>query len=150
MLWSVFFFSVLTASLAFITSFGLFLTIRFFGGVAIGATCDFASHTQAAIIGVIAGIISTIGFALLQEKQQKFHKIIDTCGVSNLHGIPGIFGGLAAIFVVKDIAINAQLKGILITVVIAILAGLLSGKIISLFGKTKEIYDDVAEFNEAG
>jgi ammonium transporter Rh len=120
------------------------------GGVAIGATCDFASHTQAAIIGVIAGIISTIGFALLQEKQQKFHKIIDTCGVSNLHGIPGIFGGLAAIFVVKDIAINAQLKGILITVVIAILAGLLSGKIISLFGKTKEIYDDVAEFNEAG
>ena len=120
------------------------------GGVAIGATCDFASHTQAMIIGVIAGIISTIGFAILQERQQNFHKIIDTCGVSNLHGIPGIFGGLAAIFVVKGLDVSAQLKGILITIVIAIIAGLLSGKVISLFGKTKEIYNDVAEFNEAG
>lgn len=119
------------------------------GGVAIGATCDFASHTQAMIIGVIAGIISTVGFAILQNKQQKFHKIIDTCGVSNLHGIPGIFGGLAAIVVIDGIDISAQLKGILITVVIAILAGLLCGKVISLFGKTTEIYDDCAEFQDA-
>jgi len=119
------------------------------GGVAIGATCDFASHTQAMIIGVIAGIISTVGFAILQDKQQKYHKIIDSCGVSNLHGLPGIFGGLSAIVVVDGIDVSAQLKGILITVVIAILAGLLSGKIISLFGRTKEIYDDHAEFNDA-
>jgi ammonium transporter Rh len=119
------------------------------GGVAIGATCDFASHTQAMIIGVIAGIISTVGFAILQDKQQKFHKIIDTCGVSNLHGLPGIFGGLAALVVVEGIDMSAQLKGIVITVVIAIVAGLLSGKVISLFGKTKELYDDCAEFNDA-
>jgi ammonium transporter Rh len=119
------------------------------GGVAIGATCDFASHTQAMIIGVIAGTISTVGFAILQSKQQKFHKIIDTCGVSNLHGLPGIFGGLTAIVVIDGIDISAQLKGIVITVVIAIVAGLLSGKVISLSGKAKEIYDDSAEFNEA-
>lgn len=119
------------------------------GGVAIGATCDFASHPQAMIIGAIAGILSTIGFAVLQNKQQKFHKIIDTCGVSNLHGIPGIFGGLAAIVVIHGLDIAAQLKGILITVVIAIVAGFLSGKVIALFGKTKEIYNDCAEFIDA-
>lgn len=119
------------------------------GGVAIGATCDFASHPQAMIIGAIAGILSTIGFAVLQNKQQKFHKIIDTCGVSNLHGIPGIFGGLAAIVVIHGLDIAAQLKGILITVVIAIVAGFLSGKVIAIFGKTKEIYNDCAEFIDA-
>jgi len=118
------------------------------GGVAIGATCDYATHPQAMIIGIIAGTISTIGFAIFQEKQERFHKIIDTCGVSNLHGIPGIFGGLAAIVVVAGIDAAAQLKGILITVVLAIISGLLSGKIISLFGKTKEIYDDAAAFED--
>ena len=119
------------------------------GGVAIGSTCDYASHPQAMIIGAVAGIISTVGFAILQDKQQKFHKIIDTCGVSNLHGIPGIFGGLSAIVVVDGLDIAAQLKGIVVTVIIAIVAGLLSGKIISLFGKTRVIYNDCGEFLDA-
>ena len=118
------------------------------GGVAIGATCDYASHTEAMIIGVLAGTISTIGFAVLQEKQEKFHKIIDTCGVSNLHGIPGIFGGLAAIVVVDGIDASAQIKGILVTIALATVSGLLSGKIISLFGKTKEIYNDAVAFED--
>ncbi len=119
------------------------------GGVAIGATCDYATHTEAMIIGLIAGAISTIGFAIFQEKQEKFHKIIDTCGVSNLHGIPGIFGGLAAIVVVDGLDISAQLKGISVTVVLAVVSGLLSGKVISLFGTKHEIYNDAAEFENA-
>jgi ammonium transporter Rh len=119
------------------------------GGVAIGATCDFASHAQAMVIGVIAGAISTVGFAVLQDKQQKFHRIIDTCGVSNLHGLPGIFGGLAAILVIEGLDITSQIKGIVITVVIAIIAGLLSSKIISLIGRSNEIYNDCAEFKDA-
>ena len=101
------------------------------------------------IIGCVAGIISTVGFAILQDKQQKFHKIIDTCGVSNLHGLPGIFGGLVAIVVVQDLDITAQLTGIFITITIAVVAGLLCGKIISLFGKTKEIYNDCSELYDA-
>lgn len=116
------------------------------GGVAIGATCDHISHTGALIIGVCAGVISTVGFAILQQKQQKFHKIIDSCGVSNLHGLPGIFGGLAAIFVVEGLEPVAQIKGIAVTVVLAVVAGLVSGKIIALTGKKVEVYDDAAEF----
>jgi len=119
------------------------------GGVAIGATCDYASHPQAMIVGVIAGAISTVGFSVLQCKQQQFHKIVDTCGVSNLHGIPGIFGGLAAIVIVPGLDVSAQLKAIAITGAIAIVAGLACGKIISLFGKTRELYNDNAEFLDA-
>ena len=119
------------------------------GGVAIGATFDHASHFEAMVIGVIAGAISTMGFAIFQEKQEKFHKIVDTCGVTNLHGLPGLFGGLAAIVVVDGLDVGAQIKGIMVTVVLAVVAGLLSGKIISLFGSTKEIYNDIAEFEDA-
>lgn len=119
------------------------------GGVAIGATFDHASHFEAMVIGVIAGAISTIGFAIFQEKQEKFHKIVDTCGVTNLHGLPGLFGGLAAIVVVDGLDATAQIKGILVTVILAVVAGLLSGKLISLFGSNKEIYNDIAEFEDA-
>lgn len=119
------------------------------GGVAIGATCDYATHFQAIVIGIIAGIISTVGFAVLQKKQEKFHKIVDSCGVSNLHGMPGIFGGLAAIVVIQNLDVAAQLKGIIATVVLAIVAGLFTGKVISLFGKPKEVYNDAAEFENA-
>ena len=118
------------------------------GGVAIGATFDHANHFEAIVIGLIAGMISTMGFAIFQSKQEKFHKIVDTCGVSNLHGIPGVFGGLAAIAVVDNLNPGSQLKGIVITVIIAIVAGLISGKIISLFGKTDEIYNDGYEFED--
>jgi len=116
------------------------------GGVAIGATFDHATHLEAIVIGLIAGSISTIGFAVLQAKQEKFHKIVDTCGVSNLHGIPGIFGGLAAIIVVDNIDVSAQLKGIFATIIIAVVAGLITGKIISFTGKHVKIYDDSSEF----
>ncbi len=117
------------------------------GGVAIGATFNHATHLEAIIIGLLAGAISTVGFAIFQEKQENFHKIVDTCGVSNLHGIPGIFGGLAAIFVVHNLDIKAQLLGIVITVGIAVFSGLLSGKIISLLGARQDIYDDALEFD---
>ncbi|NOY50400.1 MAG: ammonium transporter [Chlorobi bacterium] len=118
------------------------------GGVAIGATFDHATHFEAMVIGLVAGAISTIGFGILQEKQQNFHKIIDSCGVSNLHGLPGIFGGLAAIVVVDGLNPVSQLKGIAITIIIAVLAGLLSGKIISLMGLSPKVYDDALEFED--
>ncbi len=118
------------------------------GGVAIGATCDYATHGEAMVIGILAGILSTVGFAVFQKKEEAFHKIVDTCGVSNLHGLPGIFGGLAAIVVVDDISAVAQIKGILVTVVLAVAAGLLSGKVVSLFGTNDKIYEDSAEFED--
>lgn len=119
------------------------------GGVAIGATCDYASHPEAMLIGAVAGIVSTMGFALLQKKQESFMKIVDTCGVTNLHGIPGIFGGLVAIFVADGLNAGSQLTAIGITIAVAAVAGLISGKLVSLTGKHEDIYNDEAEFEDA-
>ena len=116
------------------------------GGVAIGSVCNTASPTEAIIIGVAAGAISTFGFAVIQSRLQKGLKIVDTCGVSNLHGIPGIFGGLVALIVVSGINYSAQLTGIALTIVIAVIAGLISGKILQMFGHRKVPYVDSEEF----
>lgn len=119
------------------------------GGVAIGSTCAAASHTMAAIIGMMAGGFSVLGFAVIQSRQQKWMKIIDTCGVTNLHGIPGLFGGLAALPVIHGLQIQNQLLGIGITIVLALLTGLISGKILPLMGRKEEAYDDEEEFLDA-
>ena len=118
------------------------------GGVAIGSTCDHATHSSAILIGVIAGAISTTGFALLQSKQQKLIKSVDTCGVTNLHGLPGLLGGLAAIPIVGGLNITDQLLGILITIVSALIFGFITGKFISLFGHRQEAYTDAEEFED--
>ncbi|MCX6280159.1 MAG: ammonium transporter [Bacteroidetes bacterium] len=119
------------------------------GGVAIGSTCAHASHTTAVIIGMLAGGLSTFGFAVIQSKQQKLMKLIDTCGVTNLHGLPGLMGGMAALFVIKGLQMENQLLGILITIAVAFLAGLVTGKILVLFGRKVEAYNDAEEFLDA-
>ncbi len=119
------------------------------GGVAIGATCDHANHITALVIGLVAGAISTTGFAVLQDKQKKFLKAVDTCGVSNLHGLPGLFGGLIAIPVISGLNAGAQLTGIAITIIIAFGFGLVTGKVISLFGHRQTVYSDAEEFADA-
>ncbi len=118
------------------------------GGVAIGSTCDHATPTQSIIIGVLAGALSTFGFAVILPWLQKTIKKVDTCGVMYLHGLPGIMGGLIAIFVVKGLVGSEQLKGILISVVIALVAGYTVGKLISILGRRTVPYLDSEEFAE--
>jgi len=116
------------------------------GGVAIGSTCNKVSPTYAFLIGVFAGALSTFGFAVIQEKLQQAVRKIDTCGVLHLHGLPGLFGGLIAIAVVDGINGSIQFKGIAITVVIALIADLITRKILPFAGKRKEPYTDAKEF----
>lgn len=117
------------------------------GGVAIGATCNLVSPMGAFAIGLVAGGLSVIGFALIQPKIESKLKIIDTCGVHNLHGMPGLFGGLTAIIVVPGIAAS-QLAGIAFTVIFALAAGTVSGYVIRLTGSKKMVYMDSDEFIE--
>ena len=119
------------------------------GGVAIGSTCDHANHPTAFVIGVLAGAVSTFGFAVVQGRLQDRLKSVDTCGVLNLHGWPGLLGGLAALFVVHGIDKTTQLKGIAATIAIALAAGFLTGKVLSLFGRKAEVYADADEFADA-
>ena len=61
-----------------------------------------------------------------------------------LHGLPGLLGGIAAVFVVKGTA-STQFAGIGITVVIAVLAGFIAGKLLSIFGRRTVPYLDTEE-----
>jgi ammonium transporter Rh len=115
------------------------------GGVAIGSTCDIAGHATAFVIGVLAGVLSTFGFAVIQSKFEGAIKATDTCGVMYLHGLPGLLGGIAAVFVQNGIA-ACQFKGIAITVIIAVATGFVTGKILSILGRRQVAYDDAEEF----
>ncbi len=118
------------------------------GGVAIGAACSVVSAPWAFVIGIAAGTLCVVGYVFIQPALQKFLKIEDTCGVHNLHGMPGLLGGLAAIFFVPGIA-KAQLTGIVFTVVLAYAGGLIGGYIIRLTGKKIKSYEDYDEFAES-
>jgi ammonium transporter Rh len=115
------------------------------GGVAIGAACNVVSGELALTIGAIAGALCVFGYAIVQPFIKKAFRIVDTCGVHNLHGMPGLVGGLAAIFVIPGIA-TAQLTGIAFTVVIALIGGIVAGFIVRATGAKQAIYDDEGEF----
>lgn len=65
------------------------------GGVAIGSASDLIVTGGAAMaIGGIAGIISAVGFLTLGPFLLNKINLHDTCGVHNLHGIPGVIGAV--------------------------------------------------------
>jgi ammonium transporter Rh len=114
------------------------------GGVAIGATCNTVSPVGAFGIGMLAGALCVIGYNFIQPRLQSSLKIVDTCGVHNLHGMPGILGGLMAIAVVPGIA-QAQLSGTIFTIIFAFVAGSIGGFVIRLAGSKVVVYDDSDE-----
>lgn len=116
------------------------------GGVAIGSTCNLATPGTAFAIGILAGFVSTLGFAVIQEKLTDLTRTVDTCGVFYLHGLPGLLGGVAALVVVSGIDVGAQLSGIIVTISIAVGAGFISGKVIAALGNRSEPYVDSEEF----
>lgn len=65
------------------------------GGVIIGASCGIFTNPGASlIIGAFGGVVSSLSFSYLQDVLKDKFGIYDTCGVHNLHGIPGVLGGL--------------------------------------------------------
>ena len=116
------------------------------GGVAIGSACDTAAPGAAFVIGLLAGAVSTFGFAVIQPRLQDSIQKTDTCGVLYLHGLPGLLGGVAALFAVAGINKGAQLKGLLIAAAIALVTGFIAGKLVALLGARKFAYSDGEEF----
>jgi hypothetical protein len=62
------------------------------GGVAVGATCNVISPAAAFVVGLLAGTLCTVGYVVIQPRVDAALKIVDTCGVHNLHGMPGLLG----------------------------------------------------------
>src|SRR3989304_2494636 len=110
------------------------------GGVAIGAAVANVTPGWSMIIGLIAGAISVIGYTIIQPRLQKATGRVDTCGVHNLHGMPGIFGGLIALGLVASPL--WQIAGVIISVVLALTMGIIVGFIASRLGRKEIPYDD--------
>jgi ammonium transporter Rh len=115
------------------------------GGVAIGSTCNIISPTGAFTVGLLAGAVSVIGYVFIQPALESRFKLIDTCGVHNLHGMPGLLGAIVAMMVVPGIA-AAQFIGIIFSVTLALLTGLAAGAAIKVTGTTHLAYEDSEEF----
>lgn len=74
------------------------------GGVAIGASSGVVANMGVSLaIGIIAGFVSNLAYAKLLEKlEHGCLGIHDTCGIHNLHGIPGLLGGFISAIVIAS------------------------------------------------
>nr|UUH57882.1 Rh type C glycoprotein [Molgula manhattensis] len=139
------------------------------GGVAMGASANLIVHPFGALLtGSCAAIVATLGFAYLQPILARTIKVHDTCGVHNLHGMPGILGALISAVVCAVATIENykgsydviftqpdrsaatqggyQVAAMVTTVAIAIAGGVLTGFILKLPIMDRlledELYDD--------
>ncbi|ETE67417.1 Ammonium transporter Rh type A, partial [Ophiophagus hannah] len=80
------------------------------GGVAVGSCADLnILPVGALLIGSTAGIISVVGYKYLSPLLASKLKIQDTCGVHNLHGLPGLLGGIASI-IAAAVQVNSNVS----------------------------------------
>jgi len=65
------------------------------GGVMIGSSSDLVAASWVSIlVGLMAGVISTLAFNKFWGWAYEKLGLHDTCGVNNLHGLPGIVGAI--------------------------------------------------------
>ena len=112
------------------------------GGVAMGSAAGLRlSPGGALVVGLFAGTFSTFGFARLLPSLERRLQLGDTCGVHNLHGMPGILGGLVAGFAAFNqplgmaphgtAQLGYQIAAVAATVAIAAISGALAAAVIS-------------------
>jgi ammonium transporter Rh len=65
------------------------------GGVAVGSSADLVIKPYGALlVGVVAGTVSVLGYVYLLPYLERKINLHDTAGVNNLHGMPGLIGGI--------------------------------------------------------
>ena len=129
-----------------------------------GSSADLILHPYGALlVGSIAGALSVVGFNVIQPWLAEKVKLYDSCGINNLHGMPGIGGGIVSIICVGTMTNEntgyyvdkifpgrtahaqalVQLVALLSTLVISMVSGLVVGLILKkCFNQPKEIVQD--------
>ncbi|XP_027466625.2 ammonium transporter Rh type B isoform X1 [Zalophus californianus] len=70
------------------------------GGVVVGTAGEMMLTPFGALAaGFLAGTVSTLGYKFLTPILEAKFKVQDTCGVHNLHGMPGVLGALLGVLV---------------------------------------------------
>jgi ammonium transporter Rh len=67
------------------------------GGVIMGAACDLIVKPYYAMLcGWAIGALSAFGYAYMGPWLKEKILLHDTCGIHNLHALPGLFGGIVS------------------------------------------------------
>ncbi|GMF17364.1 unnamed protein product [Phytophthora fragariaefolia] len=138
------------------------------GGVAIGTSCNLAVGPATAIaIGLFTGFASVFGYCFVSPLLERSMRLSDTCGILNLHGIPGVAGGIAGALITLAVSDDYygdgltevyvartyrsageqscfQLAALIFTTLTAVLSGLAVGSFLKSprFRQQKLKYDD--------
>jgi ammonium transporter Rh len=109
------------------------------GGVAMGVACDLPTlGLKGAILGgFVAGLLSCFGFAKVSLLLGKCG-IQDTCGVHNLHGMPGLLSALIGIIAMSRSSskeATQQLFAMFSTLAIALAGGLVTGAVMKFVSR---------------
>jgi ammonium transporter Rh len=139
------------------------------GGVAVGSASDLIIGAWGALLlGFVGALTSICGYKWLTPCLREYG-VNDTCGVLNLHGLPGIVGGLGGMvsaIIAGESAYGQsitnvwsardersaftqgmfQLAALVITISISILSGFISGTLVGLFEKSN--WDEDEDSNE--
>lgn len=145
------------------------------GGVSVGSASDLVvTGGTAMAIGGLAGIVSAIGFLKLSKFLLNKIQLHDTCGVHNLHGLPGVLGAVIGAIsasladssfenektlgntfaaIKEDGRTTAeqgwyQLAALGCTLAISIGGGVISGFLVSRCGHVESLFDDKEHFDE--
>eukprot|EP00331_Platyophrya_macrostoma_P026162 CAMPEP_0176456550 /NCGR_PEP_ID=MMETSP0127-20121128/31355_1 /TAXON_ID=938130 /ORGANISM="Platyophrya macrostoma, Strain WH" /LENGTH=435 /DNA_ID=CAMNT_0017846531 /DNA_START=1 /DNA_END=1308 /DNA_ORIENTATION=+ len=136
------------------------------GGVAIGSAANIVQNPMAAfIVGCVSGGVSIFGFEKLSGILQRKIGLYDTAGIHNLHGMPGLLGGvISAIFAaamtperlgtpVEDYFFGRsahlqggwQIVGTFVSIGIGILGGIFTGLFLKIkwLNPPKEYFSDL-------
>ncbi len=77
------------------------------GGVVMGCNAEIiASPYGSMLAGFIAGCVAGLGFAYLGPILKEKIYLHDTCGVHNLHGLPGVIAGIVSAILASRGEIN--------------------------------------------
>jgi len=128
------------------------------GGVGVGSAADLVISPGGALgVGYAAGTLSCVGFNVIQPFLLKYLKFHDTCGVHNLHAMPGVYAGVVSIistalyfdnplvsrfFFFKGYQPLLQMASLGTSVGFGVAGGLLAGLIIRFLPYPKEDFDD--------
>lgn len=114
------------------------------GGVVVGASaCLMKDPYIPLLVGTLTGALSTWGFEKLSPYLQRKIHLYDTCGIHNLHGMPGLLGGIVSIIMIgctddieeysdhsPGIQVGYQFASLIVTLLTAIITGALVGLLI--------------------
>ncbi len=134
------------------------------GGVIVGSVAHLSLQPYGAILaGSLAGVVSTFGYRKVQPWLLAKLNVHDTCGVHNLHGVPGVLGGLlsvvmAAIAAEREYsafsaiadgsrtplkqAFEGQLVALAASLGLAVVTGIATGLLINIPGLCEQIADE--------